>query len=122
VDHWTYNLDLLDSFVAVYCRTRSLSLFGWTRKTFTFYARSCGQPRDKSMSCARVAPSGQMDAVVRDDAKTAASPPRKRAASSPPPTRGPIYRTTALRRCWARVAVKAASLDPSAWVWSMEAE
>ncbi len=123
VDHWTYNLDLLESFVAVY-PDEVLALLV-DKKIFTFYDNDhVVQPRDKKYVLRPDGAVRQMHAVVRDHEKTRLLHQRK---EDPHKVRthggmGAIYQTTLLAKMLGLVAVKAASLDPFGMGLEMEAD
>ena len=122
VDHWTYNLDLLESYVAVYPDQFVPLLLD--HKTFTYYDNDyVVQPRDKKYVLRSDGAVRQMHAVVRDHEKTRLLRQRK---EEPHKVRtqggaGPVYQTTLLAKMLGLVAVKAASLDPFGVGLEMEA-
>lgn len=113
VDHWIYNLDLMESYAAVYPdRLRSVLL---ERRDFIYFDNDhVVQPRTKKYVLRRDGTVRQLNAVVRDAEKTkligqrTADPHAMRAGQG----RGEIYRTTLLAKILSLVAVKASMLDP----------
>ncbi len=110
-DHWTYNLDLLESYLAVYPERLAAVLIG--EPVFTFYDNPfVVVPRHQRyrMVDGRLR---QMHAVVKDPekaeliARRTERPHVVRAAHG----RGEIYRTTLLAKLVCVVANKIASLD-----------
>ena len=53
VDHWTYNLDLIESYLAVYPEEKRKSPFG--KAIYTFYDSPAVKPRAENMCWWRVA-------------------------------------------------------------------
>ena len=121
-DHWTYTLDLLESYLSVYPeRLRELLL---EKRIFTFYDNPhVVAPRAQRY---RLGPHGlrQFHAVRRDPEKAAliqsrtAEPHVVRTKHG----RGPIYRTTLLVKMVCVVTNKLASLDPFGVGIEMEAD
>ncbi len=122
-DHWTYNLDLLESFAAVY--PDELPALFAERKTFTYFDNDhIVQPRDKKYHLRGDGAVRQMHAVVRDHEKSKLLSHRK---EDPHKVRtrggtGVIYQTTLLGKILGLLAVKAATLDPFGIGLEMEAE
>jgi len=123
VDHWIYNLDLLESYAAVHPDELQHLLF--KRRDFTYFdSEYVVQPRDKKY---RRRPDGairQLHAVVKDleKAKLLAGRP-----SDPHKVRmaqgtGAIYRTTLATKIVNLLAVKVSTLDPFGVGLEMEAE
>ncbi len=123
VDHWTYNLDLLESFAAVY--PDELQALVVERMDFTYFDNDhVVQPRDKKYHLRGDGAVRQMHAVVRDHEKGKLLSLRK---EDPHKVRtqggtGVIYHTTLLAKMLGLLAVKAASLDPFGMGLEMEAE
>lgn len=123
IDHWTYNLDLLENFLAVY-PDQARSLFV-ERRDFTYYDNAhVVQPRFKKY---RRRPDGhirQLQAVVSDPEKhhlihqRILDPHKVRTRHGT----GPIYQTSLLVKVFGLLAVKAASLDPMGVGLEMEAD
>jgi hypothetical protein len=123
IDHWTYNFDLLECFVAVYpdqLKTLFIDL-----KEFTYYDNDhVVQPRDKKYVLRADGAVRQIHAVVRDHEKSRLLQRRR---EDPHKVRtqggeGAIYRTTLLAKMVGLVVVKAASLDPFGIGLEMEAD
>ncbi|MBI4597434.1 MAG: cellobiose phosphorylase [Candidatus Omnitrophica bacterium] len=121
-DHWTYNLDLLESYLALYPdRLRALLL---EERVFTFYDNThVVLPRAKKYVLAKGV-ARQFHAVRLDPEKHALvhgrteDPHRMRAEHG----RGPVYTTTLAVKMLAVIANKLASLDPSGLGIEMEAD
>ncbi|MFA5976267.1 MAG: hypothetical protein WC859_08920 [Elusimicrobiota bacterium] len=123
VDHWTYNLDFLESFYAVYPdRLRWLLV---ERRDFTYYDNDhVVQPRHKKYVRRVDRQIRQMGAVVRDPEKTKRLHQRK---DDPFKVRtqygaGRIYQTSLLAKILGLIGIKAATLDPFGVGIEMEAE
>jgi len=123
VDHWIYNLDLLESFAAVY-PDRLKAVMTEPRVYTYFDSDHVVQPRHKKTILREDGKVRQMKAVVRDAEKAALLKTR---ASDPLKVRtqfgeGDIYRTSLLTKLLGLLVVKAASLDPSGIGLEMEAD
>ncbi len=123
VDHWIYNLDLLDSYAAVYPDRLPALLV--RRRAFTYFDNDhVVRPRDQKYVLRGDGSVRQLHAVVRDPAKTqliaqrAREPYAMRAGHGT----GPIYRTTLLAKILNLMAVKATLFDPFGTGLEMEAE
>jgi len=123
VDHWIYNLDLLDSYTALYPdRLRALLV---ERRDFTYFDNPhVVQPRAAKTRLRKDGSVRQLHAVVRDSAKAAMVARRVR---EPELMRdgqghGAVYRTTLLAKIFSLLAVKATLFDPSGLGLEMEAE
>ncbi|MFH1245564.1 MAG: hypothetical protein V1662_03685 [Candidatus Omnitrophota bacterium] len=122
IDHWTYNLDLIESCLAVYPERKNTLLFG--KNDFTFfdsdhrvtaraekYVRTAGKVR-------------QFGSVMKDAAKKAliesrpVQPYKVRTKGG----RGEIYRTTLFVKLLSLAMNKLASLDPFGAGIEMEAD
>lgn len=121
-DHWTYNLDLLENFLAVFPeRLREILL---EDRSFTFFNNPFRvRPRREKYVIWEGRPM-QLDAVVWDEEKAALI---GRYADTPYEVRtrwgdGQIYRTTLLNKLLCLVLNKLASLDPSGIGVEMEAD
>ncbi len=123
VDHWIYNLDLLESHAALYPdRLQSLLL---ERQDFTYFDNDHRvQPRARKYVLRKEGTVRQLHAVVQDAEKAALIARRKewpnamRAALG----QGEIYRTTLLAKILNLMAIKACLLDPFGVGLEMEAE
>lgn len=121
-DHWTYNLDLLESYLAVYPEKLHYILF--EKKTFTFFDNPHRvQPRRDKYVVWENNPM-QLNAVVRDKEKDSLIRHRR---GSPHEVRtqygkGEIYRTTLANKLICLIANKLASLDAEGVGIEMEAD
>ncbi len=123
VDHWIYNLDLIDSYAALYPdRLRALLV---ARAEFSYFDNDhIVQPRDNKYVLRLDGSVRQLHAVVRDADKTRLiaqrtdDPQAMRAAHG----EGPIYRTTLLAKTLNLLAIKASLFDPGGIGLEMEAE
>ncbi len=119
VDHWTYNLDLLEAYLAIYPDRRDAL---WLDATYTFYASAVHvQPRAEKYVLVNGTPR-QLNALTYDVehaariAARADAPNVVRAAHG----HGEIFRTTLLGKLVALAAIKFATLDP--WGMGIEME
>ncbi len=123
VDHWTYNLDLLESFVAVY--PDQLKPLFVDRRDFTYFDNDhIVQPRDKKYVLRSDGVVRQMHAVVKDAEKAHLIHRRK---EDPHKVRtkagtGAIYQSSLLAKMLNVIAIKAATLDPFGIGLEMESE
>ena len=123
VDHWIYNLDLIESYAALYPdRLRALLV---ERADFGYFDNDhVVQPRDRKYVLRKDGSVRQLHAVVRDAEKTrliaqrTEQPHAMRAAHG----LGPIYRTTLLAKILNLLAIKASLFDPVGIGLEMEAE
>ena len=123
VDHWIYNLDLIESYAALYPdRLRALLV---ERADFGYFDNDhVVQPRDRKYVLRKDGSVRQLHAVVRDAEKTrliaqrTEQPHAMRAAHG----LGPIYRTTLLAKILNLLAIKASLFDPFGIGLEMEAE
>lgn len=122
VDHWVYNLDLIESFLAIYPDAKEALLF--ERNDYTYYDSPARVlPRDDK----HVLVDGQVrqfGAVVIDVEKEALLAARDR---DPHCVRsdhghGPVYKTTLFAKLATLALVKFATLDPYGMGVEMEAE
>ena len=123
VDHWIYNLDLIDSYAALYPdRLQSLLL---ERPEFTYFDNPhVVQPRSAKTVLRPDGSIRQLHAVVLDAGKAALIAQR---AEAPNLMRaghghGAIYRTMLLAKILHLLAVKATLFDPAGLGLEMEAE
>jgi hypothetical protein len=123
VDHWLYNLDLIDSYAALYPDRLCALLV--ERADFSYFDNDhIVQPRDKKYVLRHDGSVRQLHAVVQDPEKTrliaqrTEQPHAMRAAHG----RGPIYRTTLLAKTLNLLAIKASLFDPFGIGLEMEAE
>ena len=123
VDHWIYNLDLLDSYAAIY-PDRMRALLVERRDFSSFDNAQVVQPRDRKYVLRADGSVRQLHAVVLDPAKARLiaqrtdEPQKMRAGRG----LGPIYRTSLLGKIVNLLAVKASLLDPFGIGLEMEAE
>lgn len=122
VDHWTYNLDLIESYLAVYPeRLRRLLL---EDRSFTFYDNAMVAAPRAARYVLHQERVRQAGAVIQDEAKAAliasraVQPHLMRTRRG----RGPVYRTTLLTKLLCVLANKLATLDPCGVGVEMEAE
>ena len=123
VDHWIYNLDLLESFAAVYPDQLKAVLTEAHSSTY-FDNDHVVQPRQRKTILRHDGRVRQMNAVIRDTEKASLLKARK---TDPFKVRtqygeGEIYRTSLLAKLVGLFAVKAASLDPFGVGLEMEAD
>ena len=121
VDHWTYNLDLLESFAAIY--PDQLKALLVDRRDFTYFDNDhVVQPRDKKYVLRSDGVVRQMHAVVRDAEKSKLLHRRK---EEPHKVRtkngsGSIYESSLLAKMLNIIVDEsgvAGSLSVSAWKW-----
>lgn len=123
VDHWIYNLDLLDSYVALYPDQTETLLFG--QRCYTFYDNDhVVKPRSKKYVLRADGSIRQLHAVQNDAEKAELIASR---TESPRLMRdqhgaGDIYRGTLFEKLVCLVAVKATLFDPFGIGLEMEAE
>ncbi len=123
VDHWIYNLDLLDSYAALYPdRLQTLLI---ERRDYTYFDNDhVVQPRSSKYVLRGDGTIRQLNAVLKDVEKTRRIARRREA---PHTMRcghgsGPIYRTTLLAKLINLLAIKASLLDPFGIGLEMEAD
>ncbi|MFA5345850.1 MAG: phosphotransferase, partial [Candidatus Omnitrophota bacterium] len=120
-DHWTYNLDLLESFLGVYPEQCKNIIF--EKKEFTYFDNiEVIQPRAEKYTLLNNQPR-QLNSICADNGKKAMIQGR---AVSPNLVRtdygkGQIYRTTLINKLLCLAANKMASLDPFGIGIEMEA-
>jgi hypothetical protein len=120
VDHWTYNLDLIESYLAIYPEWKTRLL--WDEKNLTFYdSFAFVNPRRRKYQLTPEGPR-QLNAVWEDPVKEALIAARE---SDPHLlcTRhgeGEIYRTTLFNKLFILALLKFATLDP--WGMGIEME
>ena len=113
IDHWTYNLDLLESYAAVY--PEQLKSLFVDRRVFTMYDNDhVVQPRDEKYVLRQDGAVRQVHAVIVDRDKGELL---KRRKDDPNKVRtkagmGAIYQTSLLAKMLGLIGIKAASLDP----------
>ena len=121
-DHWTYNLDLIESFLAVYPERKDDLLFS-TQAVSYFDSPAVVQPRARRYVLAGEGRVRQYGAVVEDEEKVALMADR---AESPTLVRtahgkGKVYRTTVFGKLVGLALLKFATLDPLGMGIEMEA-
>jgi hypothetical protein len=123
VDHWIYNLDLLESFAAIHPDGVSALLF--ERRDFTYFDNDhMVQPRSKKYLRRPDGVIRQLHAVVKDTEKArliAARTTEPHAMRTQSGT-GPVYRTTLAAKILNLLAVKVSTLDPFGAGLEMESE
>lgn len=121
VDHWFYNLDLLDAYLAVYPDHRDELLFGKSVP----YTQSLAfvQPRDRKSVLAEDGKVRQYGAVLQDKevAQLIASRATARNLMRAEHGRGEIFQTTVFSKLLGLALVKFATLDPQGMGIEMEA-
>ncbi len=123
VDHWIYNLDLLDSYVALFPDQTSALLFG--PRQYTFYDNDhVVKPRAKKYVLRPDGSMRQLHAVFKDAEKAELIAGRN---EQPRLMRdkhgvGTIYRSTLFEKLVCLLAVKATLFDPFGTGLEMEAE
>lgn len=121
-DHWIYNLDLLDTYLAVYPERIEQLLFD--RPIPFFDSPAVVQPRDRKYVLTGDGLVRQYGAVAEDGEKVALiagrteSPNLVRTAHG----QGEVYRTTVFAKLVALALVKFATLDPLGMGLEMEAD
>lgn len=123
IDHWTYNLDLIDSFLAIYPeRLKELLI---DREIYTYYDNpDIIIPRDEKYVLVDDGKVRQYDAVIRDQEKLqmiknrSEHPTKARTENG----RGTIYKTNLLVKLLSIVANRIATLDPQGIGMEMEAD
>lgn len=122
IDHWTYNQDLLDSFLAIYPEKEYDLIFG--DKSFIYY--DCSHyvvPRDqkhvlsggKVRRYGAVVKSGEKDALIKS---RKINPNALRTKNG----KGDVYKNTLASKFLTMISVKLASLDPDGIGIEMESD
>jgi hypothetical protein len=122
IDHWTYNLDLIENYLAIYPDQQEDLLFHNT--AFTYYDNAAiVQSRRKKYVLADGQPR-QFNAVVEDEEKAAliASREKQPNAVRTQEGHGNVYHTTLIAKLFTLALVKFSSLDPSGMGVEMEAD
>lgn len=121
VDHWFYNLDLLDSYLAIYPDRKDELLF---TKTVPYYQGAAFvQPRDRKSVLVEAGKVRQYGALLEDEALA------HRLADGPAPHhlaravhgRGEVFRSTVFAKLTGLALLKFATLDPAGMGVEMEA-
>jgi hypothetical protein len=120
IDHWTYNLDLIEGYLAIYPDQQYALLFESSLPCFDSAARI--QPRSQKYVLANGQPR-QLNAVIEDEEKAAliASRDVKRNWLRVDHGRGMVYRTTLFNKLVMLATIKFATLDPYGMGIEMEA-
>ncbi len=120
IDHWTYNLDLIDSYLAVYPDRQHALLFESSLPFFDSSVRV--QPRSQKYILAHGQPR-QFNAVIDDEEKAALIALREveRNWLRVDHGRGEVYRTTLFNKLVMLGTIKFATLDPYGMGIEMEA-
>ena len=121
IDHWSYNLDLIDSYLAVYPDRLHDLLF--SRNDYPFYDSSViVQPRSKKYVLIDGNPR-QAGSLLEDHQKAKLMAPRKEGANwlRIDHGDGDIYRTSLFAKLFCLALIKFATLDPMGMGIEMEA-
>ncbi|MCB1046040.1 MAG: hypothetical protein KDC10_02465 [Calditrichaeota bacterium] len=119
IDHWTYNLDLLENFQAVFPEQLPELLF--ERRTFSFHqSRHRVLPRAQKVVLYNGQPR-QLDPVLCDDASAEGEAQHGDPAERVLTASGEVYRTTLFASMLCLITNKLASLDPAGVGVEMEA-
>ncbi len=120
VDHWFYNLDLLDAYLAVYPDHKDTLLFS---KIPYYDGTAFVQPRDRKSVLVEGGQVRQYGAVVEDEEKVRliASRTSARNLVRTAHGRGEIFRTTVFSKLLGLALIKFATLDPLGMGIEMEA-
>ena len=121
-DHWTYNLDLINSFLAVYPDRSTALLFD--RDDLPFYESSIFvQPRGKKYVLEGDRPR-QYGAVIRDNEKANLIAARQEYPNlmRSHKGRGAVYRSTLYAKLFILALIKFATMDPLGMGVEMEAD
>jgi hypothetical protein len=122
IDHWIYNLDLIDTYLAIYPDRRDELLFG--RQTVPFWDSSAVvQPRARKVVLSEDGRVRQYGAVVEDQEKAALFAARSEAPHlvRTDHGEGEVYRTTVFAKLVGLALLKFATLDPLGMGVEMEA-
>ena len=123
VDHWTYNLDLVESYISVYPERLREILLG--KKEFTFYdSFYCVKPRSERCLLNGDNKVRQYNSLGRDSKKEEFIKRRKKDKHLARTRRGEgeIYKTTLLVKMLCLIVNKISSIDPSGKGIEMEAD
>jgi hypothetical protein len=121
IDHWFYNLDLLDAYLAVYPDCKDTLLFS---KTVPYYqGPAFVQPRDRKSVLVEDGKVRQYGAVVEDEesVQLIASHATARHLARSAHGRGDVFRTTVFSKLLGLALIKFATLDPLGMGLEMEA-
>jgi hypothetical protein len=119
IDHWTYNLDLIENYLALYPEKKEELLF--EKNDYTFYDSHVKvQPRNQKYLLTENGPR-QYNAVISDQAKKEEIAGRIKSPYYLRTAAGEIYTTSLFNKLLTLVLNKAASLDPYGMGIEMEA-
>lgn len=119
IDHWTYNLDLIENYLAIYPENKKELLFD--KADYSFYDSYVRvQPRSQKYLLTENGPR-QYNAVAADQAKKEEIAARSQFPYYLRTETGEIYYTTLFNKLLTLVLNKAASLDPFGMGIEMEA-
>lgn len=122
IDHWTYNLDLIENYLAIYPEQEIDLLFN--RPSFTFYdSEAIVRPRHEKYILASGSPR-QYNAIKHDKEKIDLIDSRTTHAHVVRTAhgQGDIYHTTLIAKLLSLAIVKMATLDPDGMGVEMEAD
>ena len=121
IDHWFYNLDLLDAYLAVYPDCKDSLLFSVTVPYFQ--SSAFVQPRDRKSVLVEQGKVRQYGAVVEDAqaAQLIASRPTARTLMRTALGQGEVFQTTVFSKLLGLALIKFATLDPLGMGIEMEA-
>lgn len=123
VDHWTYNLDLIENYLAIYPEDQKALLFD--RREYTFHdSDHVVRPRSQKYFMKKAGMYRQYRSVVKDKEKATLINSRVKDASfvRVRAGRGEIYRTTLFAKLTLLFTQKLATLDPEGVGIEMEAD
>ncbi len=123
IDHWTYNLDLVESYLSVYPERLKTVLL--EKKEFTFYDNSHRvKPRSERYILKKDGTVRQYHSLTRDSKKDHIIKQRSvdRHIMRSRKGEGPVYKTSLLVKLLCLTANKIATLDPSGIGIEMEAD
>jgi hypothetical protein len=118
IDHWEYNLDLIESYLAIYPDRQNELLFGKADLPF-FDSPMVVQPRRKRYVLSNGLPR-QLNSLSEDGEKKAQIAARQADAHWMRTKNGTIYRTTLFAKLTLTALLKFATLDP--WGMGIEME
>jgi hypothetical protein len=121
IDHWTYNLDLIETFLSIYPDKKDELLFGSAKLPF-FESPAIVQPRFRKYVLSDGRPK-QVDSVVIDEEKATMINSRKHSQNwmRLDGGEGEIYRTTLFNKLVVLALVKFSTMDPLGMGIEMEA-
>ncbi len=123
IDHWTYNLDLIENYLSIYPEDAAALLF--VRREYSFHdSDHYVRPRDEKGFAKKPGIVRQYRSVKHDKDKSALIASRREDASLVRSRNGngPVFRTTLFAKLTTLVANRAASLDPEGVGIEMEAD